>query len=129
MFNIGKTYTFNTNAPALLGGSLENAKLLGIMDYNMARQHDNIDLKYRSIFPSLPPGTADKSKSTIYYLFQSESGEKVVFAHEWIDHESVVVVEHITIQVLITDASIEDMGRIRNMLNAYGYSKYNITQV
>lgn len=129
MFNIGKTYTFNTNAPSLLGASLVNAKLLSIMDYETARQYDNIDLRYRAIYPSLPLGTADKSKSTIYYRFQSQSGEKVVFAHEWIELGSVQVVEHITIQVLLTEASMEDMGRLRNILNANGYTKYNITEV
>lgn len=128
-FKIGKTYTFNSLAPALLQAVFSNAKMLGSMDYESARSFANIDLLYRSIYPLLPQGTPDQVEACEYYRFLTESGEKVVLADQWIDSNSVEVIEHINFQVLFSQASISDISRVRDVLNSLGYTNYEIKQI
>lgn len=127
--SINKSYTFNTRAPAILGARIQNAKLLGILDYTSARQHDNIDLKYRTIFPLLPQGTPDQPDSCVYYRFLSESNEKIIIADQWIEESSIEVVEHVNFQVTFTQASLQDIPRVRDALSALGFSNFNIRQL
>lgn len=127
--SINKSYTFNTRAPAILGARIQNAKLLGILDYTSARQYDNIDLKYRTIFPLLPQGTPDQPDSCVYYRFLSESNEKIIIADQWIEESSIEVVEHVNFQVTFTQASLQDIPRVRDALSALGFSNFNIRQL
>lgn len=128
-FELGKVYTFNTKAPAILGAIVKNATLLSIMDHETAQMYENIDLKYRQIYPLLPEGTVDNSKSCVYYRFRSESGTNVIFADQWIDEGTIVTVDHISFKVTITQASLQDMTRIRNLLSAAGYRSFEIDQL
>lgn len=123
---IGTTYTFNTLAPSILGAVIQQAKLVSILDYGTAKQYDTIDLKYRSVYPLLPVGTPNQPDSTIYYRFVSQSGEYIILAEQWIDESSIETIEFVNIQVLFQQASLSDVQRIRNALNALGYSNYTI---
>jgi hypothetical protein len=123
---IGTTYTFNTLAPSILGAVIQQAKLVSILDYGTAKQYDTIDLKYRSVYPLLPVGTPNQPDSTIYYRFVSQSGEYIIVAEQWIDESSIETIEFVNIQVLFQQASLSDVQRIRNALNALGYSNYTI---
>lgn len=127
--SIGKTYRFNTKAPALLGAIINNAKLLAMLDYDTAKSYENIDLKYRKIYPLLPNGTPDNPESCIYYNFRSESGEKIIVADQWIEFSTLEIIEHINFQVTFTDAAIVDISRVRDALNALGYTNYVIKQL
>lgn len=128
-FEINKVYTFNTKAAAILGAMFKNAKLLGIMDYTTALSYDTIDLKYRSIYPLLPIGTPDQPKSCIYYRFQSESGERIILADQWIDMASIDVIDHINFKVTVNQASTQDMTRVRDALLALGFTTFAIEQI
>jgi hypothetical protein len=127
--NISSIYSFNTKAAALLGTSIKNAKFIGKFDFNTAMLYENIVLKYRKILPLLPQGTPDNPESCIYYLFQSESGDKIIFADQWIDESTLEVVELITIQMVLPNASLQDIPRIRDLLNAAGYTGYTLKQI
>lgn len=126
---LNKTFTFNTLAPSILGAQMKNAKLLGMMDYSTAITYDNIDLKFRQIYPVLPPNSPDQPESCIYYRFLSESGVKIVLADAWIDLTTVEVVEHINFQITLNDCSMADKDRIRDALNALGYQNFVIKQI
>ena len=128
-FEIGKTFTFNTRAPSVLGSIIKNAKLTSILDYDDAIKLDNIDLKFRTIYPLLPANTPDSPQTCLYYKFKSESGEVIVLANVWIDFASLEVIEHINFQVNFTEASLEDIQRVRGALSALGYTNYAIRQV
>lgn len=126
---LGTTYTFNTLAPSILGAIIENAKLISVMDYESAKHFDTIDLKYRSIYPLLPAGTPDQPESTIYYRFVSESNEPIIIAESWIDESSMVSVDFVNIQIIIQQTNLSEVTRIRNALNALGYSNYTIKTI
>lgn len=123
---IGKVYTFHTNASAVLGAIIKNAKLQAIINYDIALKYDNIVNKYRTIYPLLPVGTPDSPESCVYYVFKTEAGDTVVFADQWIDLNTVELVEHIVISVTVNEASLSDVTNIRNALNALGFTNYVI---
>lgn len=125
---IGKTYRFNTKAPALLGAIINNAQLQAIMDYHTALGFENIELKFRKIYPLLPNGTPDAPESCVYYRFKSESGAYIVLADQWIEESTVEIIEHINFQVTVTNCAIEDIARVRDVMNAMGYT-YEIKQL
>ena len=125
-FKISATYTFDTNAPAILGTTITNAKLLAIMDYETALKYDNVDLKYRTIYPLLV-SAIDSPKSCIYYRFNSESGESIILADQWINESTVTVIKHITMNIVLNKTVTSDQLIISNMLKAMGYSNFVIT--
>ena len=129
LFAIGKIFTFNTKAPAILGSTISNAKLVGTMDYSIAITYDNIDLKYRTIYPLLPIGTVDQPEGCVYYQFLTESGERIILADQWIEEASIEVIEHINFQVLFSRASVPDMSRVRDSLLSLGYTDFDIKQL
>lgn len=128
-FELGKVYTFNTKAPSLLGAIIKNATLLSIIDHETAQMYENIDLKYRQVYPLLPEGTVDDPKACVYYRFRSESGTVVILSEQWIDENTIETISHITFRVTMTQASLQDMSRVRNLLSAAGYRSFEITQV
>lgn len=121
-FSIGKTYRFNTMAPTILGASVINAKLVGVFDYERAVKLDpeNIDVRHRTIYPVLPPGTPDKARQYTYYQFETQSEKTLVLADVWIDMASVEVVTHINFAIYVTNASISDMTAVGNLLGTTG---------
>jgi len=126
---IGKVFTFDTNADAILGTSVINAKLIAICDYSTALTYENIDLKFRTIYPLLPIGTPDAPEACEYFIFKSESNQVFVLADQWINMGSIVVVDNIKIQVMLNTASVSDITVIRDALNSYGFINYTITVV
>ncbi len=126
---IGKIYTFNTFAPSILGTTIKNAKLKAILDYESATKIEAVILKHRSIFPLLPSGTIDNPESYTYFHFLSESGDKIIIAEPWIVESTVEIIEHINLQVTLPGVSLSDTSRIRDALNAMGYSNYSIKQI
>jgi hypothetical protein len=125
-FQLNKVYSFVTRAPSLLGASIINAKLVGIMIAETARKTHNVDMQYRKIFPLLPPNTPDDIESCVFYEFIGQSGDRVIYADQWIDMTSVEIVDHIRIVTTVVNASLNDVGRIRDVLNAMGYRDFTV---
>lgn len=126
---IGKTYTFNTHAPSVLGTTIKNAKLKAIFDYETASKAEAIILKHRSIYPLLPSGTPDDPETYTYFQFQAESGERIIIADQWIVESTIEVITHINLQVSLPNVSLNDSTRIRDALNALGYTNFSIKQI
>jgi hypothetical protein len=125
---IGKTYTFDTKSP-YLGSKVTNAKLQAILNYEVARKYSNIDLTYRIVHPTLPPGTPDSVETSQYFLFRSESGEDLVMADIWIQDSTVDEVGHISFKVTVEKASIADIEVVRSAMVSLGYIDFSITQL
>lgn len=122
----GKVYNLSTRAPSILGARLERVTLIGILTYEIAQKFENINLQYRQIYPLLPPGTPDTVKACTYYLFRTSSDSQVVLADQWINMDSVTLVDGINFQVTFHQRSISDVNRIRDILNAMGMTDYDI---
>lgn len=125
-FELNRVYSFDTNAPAILGARIENAKLTGILDFDSARRYDEVHLKYRNIYPLLPAGTPDQPEECIYYKFKAENGSVLVLADQWINESSIEMISSITAVITITDTSVQDANRIRDALHSLGYFNFSI---
>lgn len=126
-FTVKKTYTFNTLAPAILGSSYKNAEMLGEISYEIAITRENIDLKYRQIYPVLPPNTTDSPKTQKYFIFRTETGQLVTLCEQWIDIASVQEVGGVNFTISFKDAEPADKNRIRSVLSAMGYTNFTIS--
>ena len=126
-FTVKKTYTFNTLAPAILGSSYKNAEMLGEISYEIAITRENIDLKYRQIYPVLPPNTTDSPKTQKYFIFRTETGQLVTLCEQWIDMASVQEVGGVKFTISFKDAEPADKNRIRSVLSAMGYTNFTIS--
>ena len=126
-FQIGSTYTFNTNAPGILGAIYKNAKVLGVVDYTIALTFSNVNVTAAAVLPVLPAGTPTDPKSYQYVAFQLENGSKVVLAMPWIDEASIVSITAVVITAVINGVDTTDVTRIRDVLLAMGYTNFKIT--
>lgn len=132
MFNYeqGVVYTFNTLAPALLGATFKNAKFMAKMDYETAAVFDpNLDLKFRQIYPLLPPNTPDSPESCSYIRVLTESGEKIILAAIWIDENTIDTIEKIAFQVTFPSSSLKIMANVRDALNTLDAGVFTIKQI
>jgi len=127
--SIGYNYTFNTLSPGILGAAFTNVKLIGIMDYESAMAIRNIDILYNAIYPVLPSGTINNSKSNVYYQFKTLSGTSEILAEQWIDVPSITQVADISFQVNIHNVGVQDMSKIRDVLTGMGYTNFDIKQL
>jgi hypothetical protein len=127
VFELNKTYNFNTRAPAILSASFEAALVLGIFDYTTALRYISPETKSVNVYPYLPVGTTADPKKYTYILFKGQSGEQTVLAKEWIDESTIVLVTSKTITVTVLEASLEDATRIRDSLILLGLNKISIS--
>lgn len=125
-FRVQKTYTFDTLAPAALGSQFKNAVMLGELSYELAKGRENVDLKYRQIYPALPPGTPDDPTKARYFVFRTESGETTVLCDQWINMESIVEVTGVDFKVSFVQALPEDITRVRTLLTSAGFTNFTI---
>lgn len=120
-YKLKSNYSFNTHAPSILGTSVRNAKLIAILDYEVAASFTTPNTSHANIFPHLPAGTPNNPQKYTYLLFQMESGDKVVYANVWIDEQTLRETTTSTITVVIENAVSGDEVKIRNLLSLSGY--------
>ena len=125
-FSIGKYYSFNTLAPAILGATFYRAKLIGLVCYDTANTRINVNLMQRTIYPSLPAGTVDNPANYTYLMLETESGEKTVVAYEWIDESSIEEVVSMTATITVPNIAASDATAIRDLLTLNGFKNIKI---
>ena len=126
-FRVQQTYNFDTKAPAILGARFKNAVMLGELSHEMVAARENIDLRYRQIHPVLPQGTPVSPKKQRYFVFRTESGPLVTLCEQWINMETIEQVDWVSFEVRFPRVLPEDINRVRDILNAAGYTGFKIT--
>jgi len=126
VFTPNKIYKFMTLAPTVLGGSFTMMKAEGIISAKLAIKngadiHD-INNKLTAIIPGLPENANDNT----YVLFENEDKETVIFALEWLDLNTVEVVESINIRLDLPNCDTSDLDIIRNAILELGYNDIKI---
>ena len=124
---IGKVYSFDSAAPGILGAEFNNVRLKAVLDYDTAKSFDNVDVKWRQVYPVLSPPPSDNPKNHEYYLFRSESGASIVVAAPWILGDTIKLIEDITITVSIYGTSVSDVAVISSGLSALGFKDFKIS--
>lgn len=126
-FQVGKTYNFETIAPGILPSSFKNAYLLTETTFETANRQENVDLKYRQIFPVLPPGSLDNPKKHRWFIFKAENGSEVTLCSQWISESSIEEVSAISLDIHIVNVTAADAQRIRALLISAGYKSFTIS--
>lgn len=121
-FEIGKTYTFKTYAPEILGVNVVNVTCTAIMNASMATTMGlMIEHYHERMKPHLPNGYNNNPYTMQYLQFERTDGTKTIFALDWINLNEVEVVRSNTIQIEVNNVSVSDMEVIRRALVINGY--------
>lgn len=129
LFQPGATYTFETLAPAILGSKIERAVCEGVFTYRMAliSGFPGVGDRYRQIYPTLPAGTPDIPESLRYYVFSANSGGRVIVCEQWVNEDTVELIDYIDIAIRLTRKSPSDAARISQLLRGAGYADATVT--
>lgn len=126
-FEIGKTYTYTTKAPSMLGASFKRAKVLAVCSFDMVNKFADFSptQMHKQLYPvisGITPGLIDNPKSYTYIYFQSESGVNYVHAMEWINLDSAVLSTAVSYSVTITNQNNDFHNKLRDALSLLGVS-------
>lgn len=123
---IGKTVNFNTNAGAILGVGVRNAKVLGILDPGTAKAFEDIIAKHIQVYPYLPEGTPDSAYEYNYLKVIMADGQERVFGLPWIDETSIELVETTNLVITLKGRGQSDITLARQALLANGFDDFDI---
>lgn len=123
-----KRYNFVTLAPAMLGNSFKAMRVLSIMDARDAQAfnsdvfttHQNL----KNVISNLPVIT-----DCTFYKFEDALGNIKVFALEYIDLNSIVLVNSVNVRVDILDTDTTMVSMIRDRLKELGINNFNVSIV
>jgi len=123
---INAYYNFDTLVPAILGGTRKNVMLKAIVGYDIAVKYDNVDLKTRTISPSLPVGTPKNPRKYTYLLFRDSGGATEVMAFEWVNSASIIVATTVKAVITLPSINASDINKVRDNLTLMGFHDFNI---
>jgi hypothetical protein len=123
----GGIYTFTTIHPGYLGSLYEKALCGGELDYSTAKLLDStIDAKQEAVKPYLPATASSKHTAYTYYSFTTQTGERKVFAAEWINITSIKEESEKFLEIRIGGADESNLPQIRNVLGLAGWNVVNL---
>lgn len=127
MLQLNHTYNFVTLAPTILGGSYSLVKVKAIMSVDEASKYADV----RSIHSTLQSqiDSLPDINSCTFLLFENQDKHTTVLANEWIDQQSINVVDKVSVKVILPDINSEDIPLIRNQFLELGYTNINISIV
>lgn len=126
---IGKTINFSTNAGAILGVEIRNAKVVAILDPNTAKSFDDIVAKHIQVFPYLPQDTPDSAYDYSYLKVITAEGKEAVYGIPWINETSIELVDTTNIKVVLKGRGQSDIALLRQALLSNGFDDFTIDVV
>lgn len=118
---LNKHYNFSLYPNSVLGTVYQNAKLVSILDYNIALKFSNIELLHKQIFPYLPPGSNPNHLEYTYYLFKYNDKD-IVIADAWIIESSIIEKDGLNYTIRLNNISSAQYNAIRDQLRLLGIS-------
>lgn len=122
-FKIGNLYSFTTYAPAVLGQTHRQMRLMAIGDYRLGSMFENVDIRRSSILSYLGTNATEDASTDTYLVFRTETGSNVVFGMSWINLNTLETTSTLMITVTIEGVSNDDAARVREVLAFAGYNK------
>lgn len=126
-FEIKKTYSFRVYPAGILGNNFDNVTVLGILDRATAQTITNITTKHPLIYPTLPSGSPEDPDDYTYLKIRFESGDITAIAQEWIQPNSIQLVEEATCVVRLQQFSPAKLTLLREVLSANGFRNFTVT--
>lgn len=125
LFELKKTYNFNTVSMSVLDFSYKNLTVLSYLGFDQAIKYSGVYNDVVTIREQLIVETSKsfiESKDAIYVLFKSGDGTEVLLAEDWIDADSIELVQDISLALTIKDITTSDTAIIMDTLRALGYN-------
>jgi hypothetical protein len=120
------SYNFSLLAPNIIGASYLNATVVSFFDYATASAFaGDLAATHAAVYPSLPVGTPKNAKDLDYVRIKTSAGDYRVLALNWIASQPVLVVNKVA-QILVRDASAEDLSRLRSMMVQNGFTDFSV---
>jgi len=125
LFDLKKTYNFNTISRSVLEYSYKNLTVISYLGFDQAIKYSGIyndvvtireQLTVETTLPLLP------SKDAIYVLFKDSYGNEILLSEDWIVTESVELVTSIILKLDIKNVTTSDTAIILDTLRALGYN-------
>lgn len=117
--NLNKHFNFSLYPNSVLGTVYQNAKLVSILDYNIALKFSNIELLQKQIYPYLPPGSNPNHTEYSYYLFKHNDKE-IVIADAWIIQSSIEESNGLNYTLRLNNISSAQYNAVRDQLRLLG---------
>jgi len=125
LFELKKTYNFNTVSMSVLDFSYKNLTVLSYLGFDQAIKYSGVYNDVVTIREQLIVETSKsfiESKDAIYVLFKSSDGTEVLLAEDWVDADSIELVQDISLALTIKDITTSDTAIIMDTLRALGYN-------
>lgn len=119
-------YNFTMRAGAILGYTFKNATVKGILDFDSANVIEDVTPIHASVYSELPSGTPKNARDLVYVKVVTSTGETRVWALNWIASQPELVTSS-TLQVIISNAVISDIERLRQVLKTNGWNQIEIS--
>lgn len=126
-FKTKKKYNFNTLAPQILGDRytlMEVVLITTVEEIVKYGFHNIIDTNTKLL--NVIPGLNSNANDNNYIIFKNADGEKTVLAEEWIDINTVAMVDTVNIRIDIPNKSTVDVDVIKTILKEHGYNGINV---
>ena len=128
----GKTVSFSSRAPSIIGDSFQLVRIIGILDHDSARAYRDPIATHISVYPTInaiDPTIPNDATKYPYIKIQYQNGDFDALGWPWIDNLSIVVHDTTNAQVDITDIDMADLPKIRDALLSVGITNFKITPV
>jgi len=125
LFELKKTYNFNTISTSVLELSYKNMKVLAYLGFDQAIKYSGVFNDVVTIREQLVTETGKPlldAKDATYVLFEDEYGDQVLLAEDWIDTDSIQLVQSINLKLIIKNITTSDTAIILDTLRALGYN-------
>lgn len=127
-FELRKRYNFTTLAPAILGASYKNMKVVSLISQSEAVKYSDVVTKHETLkqtIAGLPASTVNMT----FILFEDSNGDKVVFADEYIDQLTITEITTITLQINVYDADPTMTAIIQARLRELGVVNFTVAEI
>lgn len=129
LFKTRKSYSFEVYPSAILGNNFNNVTVTGIIDGETASRIIDVHSLHAQIYPAVSPGTPDDPLAYDYITFRAESGIVTALGIPWIREDTVISSESNTLQVMVSNVTINDVPKLRAALISNGFTSFNIKPV
>ena len=133
IFEMDKTYTFNSKSSTILNSEYKNMKVVSIMSYKQAirftgKAFNDVATIRKQLILELGSTLLEVTEVN-YILFEDEYGNEVLLAYDWIIEDSITAVEALSWKINIPSITSSEMVTISNMIKALGYTNITYTVV
>ena len=131
---IGKTVSFNTRVPGVLGTSFANVRVDALLDHRTASLFRDAAATHANVYPTvhaIDPTVPDDYTKYLYIKFTDSNGVEDCLGIPWIDPGSVVEINSVALNAYMTGpgVTLDRINDIKNALLSIGITNVVISPV